>query len=102
LSPFPPSSYPIRSTLHPGVSALCRQRSLGSKQPTVAASAEPHAGDTLTVAALCRAIVTRSDNTAANLLLESIAAYITQCTGPESKRATLLAQIGGLVSHALS
>jgi beta-lactamase class A len=33
---------------------------------------EPHAGETLTVADLCHAILTRSDNTAANLLLESI------------------------------
>ncbi|SPE39348.1 Beta-lactamase L2 [Candidatus Sulfopaludibacter sp. SbA3] len=33
---------------------------------------EPHAGGTMTVAALCHAALTRSDNTAANLLLESI------------------------------
>jgi beta-lactamase class A len=33
---------------------------------------EPHAGGTMTVAALCRATLTRSDNTAANLLLETI------------------------------
>jgi beta-lactamase class A len=33
---------------------------------------EPHAGSTMTVAALCHAALTRSDNTAANLLLETI------------------------------
>ncbi len=33
---------------------------------------EPHAGETMTVADLCHAALTRSDNTAANLLLESI------------------------------
>jgi beta-lactamase class A len=33
---------------------------------------EPHAGGTMTVAVLCQAILTRSDNTAANLLLETI------------------------------
>jgi beta-lactamase class A len=33
---------------------------------------DPHAGRTMTVAALCHAALTRSDNTAANLLLESI------------------------------
>jgi beta-lactamase class A len=33
---------------------------------------EPHAGRTMTVAALCHAALTQSDNTAANLLLESI------------------------------
>jgi beta-lactamase class A len=33
---------------------------------------EPHAGGTMTIAALCHAVLTRSDNTAANLLLESI------------------------------
>ncbi len=33
---------------------------------------EPHAGGVMTVAALCEAVLTRSDNTAANLLLERI------------------------------
>src|SRR5208282_4065320 len=33
---------------------------------------EPHAGGEMTVAALCHATLTRSDNTAANLLLETI------------------------------
>ena len=33
---------------------------------------EPHAGGTMTVAELCHAALTRSDNTAANLLLETI------------------------------
>ncbi len=33
---------------------------------------QPHAGATMTVAALCHAIVTQSDNTAANLLLETV------------------------------
>jgi beta-lactamase class A len=33
---------------------------------------EPHAGSTMTVADLCHAALTRSDNTAANLLLETI------------------------------
>ena len=33
---------------------------------------EPHAGGAMTVAALCHAALTRSDNTAANLLLETI------------------------------
>jgi beta-lactamase class A len=33
---------------------------------------ESHAGRTMTVAALCQAVLTRSDNTAANLLLEMI------------------------------
>lgn len=33
---------------------------------------EPHVGGTMTVAALCRAMLTKSDNTAANLLLETI------------------------------
>lgn len=33
---------------------------------------EPHAGGTMTVAALCEATLTRSDNTAANLLLATI------------------------------
>jgi beta-lactamase class A len=33
---------------------------------------EPYAGGTMTVAALCQAALTRSDNTAANLLLERI------------------------------
>jgi beta-lactamase class A len=33
---------------------------------------EPHAGATMTVAALCAAALTRSDNTAANLLLTTI------------------------------
>jgi beta-lactamase class A len=33
---------------------------------------EPHAAGTMTIAALCHAALTRSDNTAANLLLESI------------------------------
>lgn len=32
----------------------------------------PHAGSTLPIMALCEAIVTQSDNTAANLLLETI------------------------------
>jgi beta-lactamase class A len=31
-----------------------------------------------------------------------IAAYITQCTGPESKRAAMLAEIGGLVRESLA
>jgi beta-lactamase class A len=31
-----------------------------------------------------------------------IAAYITQCTGPESKRAGMLAEIGRIVSEALA
>ena len=33
---------------------------------------EPHAGGTMSVAGLCEAMLTQSDNTAANLLLESI------------------------------
>jgi beta-lactamase class A len=33
---------------------------------------EPHAGGALAISAMCRAIITRSDNTAANLLLETI------------------------------
>src|SRR5947209_7521999 len=33
---------------------------------------EPHAGGTMTVAELCHAALTQSDNTAANLLLETI------------------------------
>jgi beta-lactamase class A len=33
---------------------------------------EPHAGGSMTVWALCHAILTRSDNTAANLLLETV------------------------------
>ncbi|HEY6457618.1 MAG TPA: class A beta-lactamase [Steroidobacteraceae bacterium] len=33
---------------------------------------EPHAGDTMTVAALCHAVLTQSDNTAANALIETI------------------------------
>lgn len=33
---------------------------------------EPHAGGKMTIQALCHAILTRSDNTAANLLLETI------------------------------
>ncbi|WP_231581416.1 class A beta-lactamase [Silvibacterium bohemicum] len=33
---------------------------------------EPHAGGTMTISDLCHAALTRSDNTAANLLLESI------------------------------
>jgi beta-lactamase class A len=33
---------------------------------------EPHAGGTMTIEALCHAALTQSDNTAANLLLESI------------------------------
>ena len=33
---------------------------------------EPHAGGSMTVSALCEAALTRSDNTAANLLLETI------------------------------
>jgi beta-lactamase class A len=33
---------------------------------------DPHAGGTMTIAALCHAALTRSDNTAANLLLESL------------------------------
>jgi Beta-lactamase class A len=33
---------------------------------------EPHAGGTMTISALCHAALTRSDNTAANLLLETI------------------------------
>jgi beta-lactamase class A len=33
---------------------------------------EPHAGATMNVAALCHAVLTQSDNTAANLLLETI------------------------------
>ena len=33
---------------------------------------EPHAGGTMTVGALCHAVITQSDNTAANLLLETI------------------------------
>jgi len=35
-------------------------------------STEPHAGGTMTIAALCEAALVQSDNTAANLLLESI------------------------------
>ncbi len=31
-----------------------------------------------------------------------IAAYITQCNGPESKRAAMLKQIGGLVRESLA
>jgi beta-lactamase class A len=30
-----------------------------------------------------------------------VAAYITQCTGPESKRAAMLAEIGQLVKESL-
>ena len=33
---------------------------------------EPHAGGAMTIGALCQAIITQSDNTAANLLLETI------------------------------
>jgi beta-lactamase class A len=33
---------------------------------------EPHRGDTMTIADLCHAALTQSDNTTANLLLESI------------------------------
>ena len=33
---------------------------------------EPHTGGTMSVVALCQAILTRSDNTAANLLLETV------------------------------
>ena len=33
---------------------------------------EPHAGETMTIAALCEAVVIQSDNTAANALLETI------------------------------
>src|SRR5262249_30231338 len=33
---------------------------------------EPHAGGSMTIAALCHAITVQSDNTAANLLLETI------------------------------
>jgi beta-lactamase class A len=33
---------------------------------------DPHAGGTMTIAALCHAALPRSDNTAANLLLESL------------------------------
>jgi beta-lactamase class A len=33
---------------------------------------EPHAGDTMTVAALCHAVLNQSDNTAANALLKTI------------------------------
>jgi beta-lactamase class A len=33
---------------------------------------EPHAGDTMTIAALCHAVLTQSDNTAANILLATI------------------------------
>lgn len=33
---------------------------------------EPHAGNTMTISALCHAALTRSDNTAANLLLDTI------------------------------
>jgi|SRR5579862_3860526 len=33
---------------------------------------EPHAGGTMTITALCHAVLTQSDNTAANLLLEGI------------------------------
>ena len=32
---------------------------------------EPHAGETMTISALCHAVLTQSDNTAANLLLET-------------------------------
>jgi beta-lactamase class A len=33
---------------------------------------EPHAGGAMTIGALCHAVITQSDNTAANLLLETI------------------------------
>jgi beta-lactamase class A len=44
------------------------------RQPLLAHSplTEPHAGGTMTVADLCQAILTQSDNTAANLLLGTI------------------------------
>src|SRR6185312_15055618 len=47
---------------------------------------EAHAGATMTVAALCEAVLT------------DVAAYITQCPGPEAKRVAMLAEIGSLVA----
>lgn len=56
-----------------------RQESLGNAvavppKPLLSNSplTEPHAGATMTIDDLCHAIITRSDNTAANLLLERI------------------------------
>ena len=53
---------------------------------------EPHAGATMTVAALCQAALTRSDNTAANLLLERIGgpASITKFSRSIGDRVTRL------------
>jgi beta-lactamase class A len=52
--------------------ALDRAVAIPSKLLFNSPLTEPHAGATMTVAALCQAILTRSDNTAANLLLETI------------------------------
>ena len=53
---------------------------------------EPHASGTMTVAALCQAALTRSDNTAANLLLERIGgpASITNFSRSIGDRVTRL------------
>jgi beta-lactamase class A len=53
---------------------------------------EPHAGGAMTIAALCEAALTRSDNTAANLLLERIGgpASITNFSRSIGDRVTRL------------
>ena len=53
---------------------------------------EPHAGGVMTIAALCEAALTRSDNTAANLLLERIGgpASITNFSRSIGDRVTRL------------
>lgn len=53
---------------------------------------EPHAGAQMTVAALCQAALTRSDNTAANLLPEGIGgpASITKFSRAIGDRVTRL------------
>jgi beta-lactamase class A len=53
---------------------------------------EPHAGGTMTIAALCQAVLIQSDNTAANALLETIGgpAAITKFCRSISDRVTRL------------
>jgi beta-lactamase class A len=65
---------------------------------------EPHAGGTMAVAELCRAALTRSDNTAANLLLESIGgpAGVTSFSRSIDDRVTRLDRMETSLNQSLA
>lgn len=65
---------------------------------------EPHAGGMMTIAALCHAALTQSDNTAANLLLESIGgpASITSFSRSIGDTVTRLDQMETSLNESLA